>query len=133
MARRGWLSVMNHIFFQGYRTSVVRRSSDEPVRVEHFQQTVKYLQKHVFGVFTASGPENLVPVGGMMNSSKYIEILKSRVLPFLHAFADGKRTFQYDLALYHNSKAVNKFIQENKVSMLDWPGNSPDINHIENM
>jgi transposase len=32
-----------------------------------------------------------------------------------------------------NSKAVNEFIQENKISMLDWPCNSPDMNSIGNL
>jgi transposase len=33
----------------------------------------------------------------------------------------------------HNSKTVKKFIQENKISMLEWLGNSPDMNPIENL
>jgi hypothetical protein len=41
----------SHFFVRGYRASVVRRSCDEPVRVEHFQQAVKYLPKICFGVF----------------------------------------------------------------------------------
>jgi transposase len=32
----------------------------------------------------------------------------------------------------HNSKAVKKFIQGNKIIMLNWPGNSPDMNPIKN-
>jgi transposase len=83
--------------------------------------------------FTASGPGSLVTVDGMMNSSKYTEILKSRVLPFLKTFADGKRTFQHDLVPCHNSKAIKKFSQENKISMLDCPGNSPHMNPIKNL
>jgi hypothetical protein len=55
----------------------------------------------------------------MMNSSKYIEIRKSRILPFLQTFADGKGTFQHDVAPCHNKKAVKKLIQGNKISMLD--------------
>jgi transposase len=76
---------------------------------------------------------SLVPVDGMMNSSKYIEILKSIVLLFLQTFAYSKRAFQHSLASCQNSKAVKKFIQENKISTLDWPGNSPDMNRIENL
>jgi hypothetical protein len=72
-----------------------------------------------WGFNTASSPGSPVPVDGMMNSSKYIKILTSRVLPFLQTFADGKGTFQHDLAPCHNLKAVKKFIQENKISMLD--------------
>jgi hypothetical protein len=62
-------------FVQGYRASVVRRSSVEPVRAEHLQQTVKYLPKKVLGFFsTASGPGSLVPVDAMLNSSKSLKV-----------------------------------------------------------
>jgi transposase len=44
-----------------------------------------------------------------------------------------KGTFQHDLAPCHNSKAVKKFVQENEINMLDWPGNSSDMNPIENL
>jgi hypothetical protein len=54
----------------------------------------------------------------MMNSSKYIEILKSMVLPFLQTFADGKGTFQHELSPCHNSRALKNFFQENKIFML---------------
>jgi transposase len=84
-------------------------------------------------LFPASSPGSLVPVDGMTNSSKYIEILKSRLLPFLQTIADGKGTFQHDLAPCHNSKVVKKFIQESKINMLDWPGNSPYMNPIKNL
>jgi transposase len=86
-----------------------------------------------WGFFTASGPGSLVPVNVMMNSSKYIEILKSRVLTFPQNYADVKGAFQHDLAPCNKSKAVKKFIQENKISILDWPGNSPDMNPIGNL
>jgi transposase len=69
----------------------------------------------------------------MMNSLKYLEILKSRVLPYLQTFADGKGPFHHDLAPCHNSKTLKKVIQENKINMLDWPGDSPDMNPIENL
>jgi hypothetical protein len=106
MTERSWLSMINNIFFvQSYRGSVIRRSSDEPVRVENRQQIVK-CRKKCFGVFfTASVPGSLVPVDGMMHSSNYIEILKSRIVPFLQTFPDDKETFQHDLGQCHNLKS----------------------------
>jgi transposase len=70
---------------------------------------------------------------GMMNLSKYAEILKSRASPLPQIFADGKVTFQHNLAPCHNPKAVKKFIQENKSNMLGWPHNPEDMNAIENL
>jgi transposase len=60
----------SHFFVQGYRASVVRRSSDEPVRAEHLQQNVKYLPKMFWGFTTASSPGSLVQIDSMLNSSK---------------------------------------------------------------
>jgi hypothetical protein len=85
-----------------------------------------------WGFFTACGLGSLVPVDGMMNSSEYIEIPESRVLPFLQSFPYSKVTFQHDLAPCQYSMPVKKFIQVNKISILDWPGTSPDVNPIEN-
>ena len=41
--------------------------------------------------------------------------------------------FMQDGAPCHRSKIVKKFLEENHVTTLDWPGNSPDLNPIENL
>jgi hypothetical protein len=53
----------------------------------------------LWGFFTVGGSGSLVPVDGMMNSSKYIKILKSRVSPFLQTFARVKGHF--NMTLHH--------------------------------
>lgn len=120
-----------HLLVQGYQSSFVRRSEDEPLRIDHIQQTVKHPSKQMFwGFFTTNGTGSLVPIKGMMNSVKYIEILRHRIVPFMETF-DG--TFQHDLAPCHNSKLVQAFTRENNLKVLNWPGNSPDLNPIENL
>ncbi|KAG0720026.1 WD repeat-containing protein 81 [Chionoecetes opilio] len=37
-----------------------------------------------------------------------------------------------DSAPAHRSKVVQKFLTDNNIPVLDWPGNSPDLNPIEN-
>ena len=39
---------------------------------------------------------------------------------------------QQDLAPCHTSKQVKKVFNEAAINVLDWPGNSPDLNPIEN-
>ena len=48
-------------------------------------------------------------------------------------FPDGSGVFQQDLAPCHTSKQVKKFMNENHIKVLKWPGNSPDLNPIENL
>ena len=38
-----------------------------------------------------------------------------------------------DGAPCHHSKLVSDFLKKKNIKMLDWPGNSPDINPIENL
>ena len=40
---------------------------------------------------------------------------------------------QQDLAPCHTSKKMRTFFEENGLTTLDWPGNSPDLNPIENL
>ena len=49
------------------------------------------------------------------------------------AFSNGNGIFQQDLAPYHSSKKVKKIFSYLSISVLDWPGNSPDLNPIENL
>ena len=39
----------------------------------------------------------------------------------------------HDLAPCHKAKVVSQFLESNQVNVLPWPGNSPDLNPIENI
>ena len=41
--------------------------------------------------------------------------------------------FQDDSAPCHRCKIVKEYLEENQIKTLDWPGNSPDLNPIENI
>ncbi|GFV97659.1 uncharacterized protein TNCV_2041661 [Trichonephila clavipes] len=40
---------------------------------------------------------------------------------------------QHDVASSRSSKLVQIFMQENKIKVLNWPGNSPDLNPTGNL
>jgi len=48
-------------------------------------------------------------------------------------FPEGGGIFQQGLAPCHTSKMMQKFFKESKLSVLEWPGNSPDLNPKENL
>ena len=78
----------------------------------------------------------MIIIEGMMDSDKYKATLQSHLLPVLERdFADGDCIFQQNLALCHPfiSKKMRTFFEEKDVTILDWLGNSPDLNPIENL
>ena len=49
------------------------------------------------------------------------------------AFPNGGEIFQQDLATCNTAKKVKKVFEENRIKILDWPGNLSDMNSIENL
>lgn len=117
----------------GQRTQFVRRSIGEPVGADHIQQRVKHPEKAMFWCCLGFYGGLLVEVDGMMNSEKYIDILQNYAIPQLQEQFFGQGVFQQDLAPCHTSKMVSRFMTEQKIRVLAWPGNSPDMNPIENL
>lgn len=73
---------------------------------------------------------------GTINAEKYIkDILNSKLLQSASdIFGEGASfIFQQDGAPCHTAKKCVGWFRENKVELMDWPGNSPDLNPIENL
>ena len=94
----------------------------------HINQSVKHTKKKIFwGSFTWKGVGSLMPVEVMMNTDRYIDVLTPKAFSDLkRIFPNGKGIFQQDLASCHSSKKATNVFRENKVQVLEWPGNSPD-------
>ena len=76
----------------------------------------------------------------MMNQEQYKTVLESRLIPQLKDWAQekgldgtGDLIFMHDGAPCHRGKKVTNFLREQAISVLAWPGNSPDMNPIENL
>uniref|UniRef100_A0A674F714 Tc1-like transposase DDE domain-containing protein n=1 Tax=Salmo trutta TaxID=8032 RepID=A0A674F714_SALTR len=73
-----------------------------------------------------------VVIAGNLNAVRNREdILHSHVVPFLQAHPD--MTLQHDNATSHTAHSVRDFLQDRNVSVLLWPGKSPDLNPIEHI
>lgn len=96
--------------------------------------TVKHsLSVMVWGCFGAQGIGDLwfMPPGVTMDGATY-----SMVLEFcLSGSAERLEcsTFQQDGAPCHRIARVAEIVQEAGLTLLPWPGNSPDLNPIENL
>ena len=66
-----------------------------------------------------------------MNGAKYLDLLKDKLE--INMVADDCSVFMHDGIPCHEAKSVKSFLREKNVDILDWPGNSPDLNPIENL
>src|SRR5215469_17260486 len=87
----------------------------------------------VWGCFSgAKGRGGLffLPENTTMNGQRYLSVLEEHMLPF---FSIHESThFMHDGAPCHRAKKVTEFLQNKGIQMIEWPGNSPDLNPIEN-
>ena len=96
----------------------------------------------IWGCMAATGVGRLHVCQGTINGPKYLEILNVKMLSSACALFDPNITnprvvpdfvFQQDNAPCHVAKVVTTWFNQNHVTVLDWPGNSPDLNPIENL
>ncbi len=82
----------------------------------------------VWGCFVASGPGRLAVINGTMNSAVYQKILKDNVRPSVR---DLKLKRTWVLQQDNDPKHTSEWLKKNKMKTLEWPSQSPDLNHIE--
>ncbi len=86
----------------------------------------------VWGCFAASGPGWLAIIDVTINSALYQKILKENVRPSV-CDLKLKRTWvmQQDNDPKQTSKSTSEWLKKNKIKVLEWPNQSPDLNLIE--
>lgn len=113
----------------------VRRRSGEEYHPTCITSTVKHPQgQMIWGCISSHGVGRLHFVTGTVNAEVYINILQTKLLPTIRdQYRDVHGCiFQDDSAPCHRAKKVKDFLASSEIATLTWPGNSPDLNPIEN-
>jgi transposase len=92
----------------------------------------------VLGIVASDGnkcPAIFVPAGVKVNTEAYIDLLETKMLPWLRkTYPKGNYVFQQDGAPAHTSKKTQQWLATNLADFWDktvWPPSSPDLNPLD--
>jgi hypothetical protein len=88
----------------------------------------------VWGCFSWHGVGSLTRISGIMDQHGYKDLLERELLnSATHMGIRRRFVFQQDLSPIHTAPAPTKFFAENRITVLKWAPQSPDLNPIENL
>lgn len=113
----------------------VRRPANAAFDPRYTLKTVKFGGGNimVWGCFSYYGVGPLHLIEGNMNKEMYKDILTNVMLPYAEENMPLVWQFQQDNDPKHTSKLVKTWFQDQKIPIMTWPAQSPDINPIENL
>ncbi len=113
----------------------VWRKSGEAQNPCCLKSSVKFPQSvMIWAAMSSAGVGPLCFLKSTVNAAIYQEILEHFMLPSADKlYGDADFIFQQDLAPAHIAKGTKSWFSDHGVTVNDWPANSPDLNHMENL
>ena len=119
--------------------NVYRRADSDPYDPKYTCKVVKFPAKlMVWGCFNYRGVDKIIvlPQNQTLNKERYLELISLHLYDcFRMCKAPMARgVFMQDGATCHTAKIIQEYFDFVKITYIKkWPGNSPDINPIENL
>ena len=115
----------------------VWKKAGEPLGDRQIRGTVKFGggSLMVWGCMGWNGVGQLAEVEGRMDGEQYVAILNDHLLPSMEksGIAEGDTIFQQDNDPKHTSKKAIEWLDNEDITVLEWPTQSPDLNPIEDI
>ena len=119
---------------KGHR-QYVRRPANTEFKPQYSVKTIKHggASIMIWGCFSYYGVGPIYHIPGIMDQFEYIRILEEVMLPYAEEEMPLRWTFQQDNDPKHTSKRAKAWFQMNRIQLMEWPAQSPDLNPIENL
>ena len=88
---------------------------------------------HVWGGISCRGATQIVIFTGIMNATRYTDILDASLVPFIETHYPSNHRFQQDNDPKHTSRWAQNYFEEKQINWWKTPASSPDLNPIENV
>jgi hypothetical protein len=86
-----------------------------------------------WGGISLNGKTPLFCFTEIMDGPFYVNILQAQLLPVAQRLCGRNWRLQQDNDPKHTSRVAKNFLTQNRIDIIDWPSNSPDLNPIENI
>ena len=123
-----------HINLGGPINRVRRFKSTNPLSPKFTKKTCKFpIKLMIWSCFCYHGFGRIQICESNMNSEYYKQTLETKLLPSIHDFGIENPIHLDDSARPHRTSSIIEWHDQNGIAKICWPGNSPDLNPIENL